>query len=90
MIETMITEAMELLPYIGLLFNPSSPGSSGYSPGAFKSKYSPFPSKGTGMEVDDPTGIGTREIDTSNIDFGNKQQVMNIQQALIDSSSSIS
>ena len=81
MIETMIIDIMEFLPYIGLagVFSPGG----GYSQGAFKSQFSPFADKGTNIDVPNPGGAyGSQEIDTSNIDFGDKNQVMNIQKAL--------
>ena len=75
MIET-ITEMLPLLGIAGQMKNQF------WSPGAFTSQFSPFAKEGTGIDVDNTSGYGSMEIDTSNIDFGDKQQVMNIQKAL--------
>lgn len=78
MIETII----DILPYIGIAGYTMGKGNQFWTPGAFESKFSPFEDKGTDITVDNPLGYGSNDIDTSNIDFGDKQQVMNIQKAL--------
>lgn len=78
MIETII----DILPYIGIAGYTVGKGNQFWTPGAFESKYSPFEDKGTDITVRNPYSGMQNDVDTSNIDFGDKNQVMNIQKAL--------
>ena len=78
MIETII----DILPYIGIAGYTMGRNNQFWTPGAFESKFSPFEDKGSDITVDDPSGYGSNDIDTSNINFEDKNQVMNIQKAL--------
>lgn len=83
---------MEFLPYIGLagVFSPYQvPGLGAQMPGTSKFKtrgpYSAVNTGDTGVDMKHPvTGQATGTIDTGNIDFNNKDQIMAIQQAIND------
>tara|TARA_Y100000768_G_scaffold160349_1_gene119867 strand:+ start:4689 stop:5384 length:696 start_codon:yes stop_codon:yes gene_type:complete len=78
MIETII----DILPYISIAGYTMGKGNQFWTPGAFESNFSPFEDKGTDITVRNSYSGNQNDIDTSNIDFGDKNQVMNIQKAL--------
>ena len=80
MIDTIIN-IMEFLPFIGLagVFNPGMPGANSF----IRRPYSSIDTGDTGINVNNPiTGMPSGTIDTGNIDFSNKDQVMAIQNAI--------
>jgi peptidoglycan hydrolase-like protein with peptidoglycan-binding domain len=80
MIDTIIN-IMEFLPFIGLagVFNPGMPGANSF----MRRPYSSIDTGDTGINVNNPiTGMSSGTIDTGNIDFSNKDQVMAIQNAI--------
>ena len=83
MIDTIIN-IMEFLPFIGIagFFNPGTPGVSKFKT---RGPYSGVDTGDTGVNMTNPiTGQISGTIDTGNIDFNNKDQIMAIQQAMAD------
>ena len=78
MIETII----DMLPLIGIAGYTVRGGNQFWTPGAFESNFSPFEDKGTDITVRNPYSGNQNDIDTGNINFEDKNQVMNIQKAL--------
>ncbi len=78
MIETII----DILPYIGLAGYTMGKGNQFWTPGAFESNFSNEEDIGTDITVRNPYSGNQNDIDTGNIDFNDKNQVMNIQKAL--------
>ena len=80
MIETII----DILPYIGIAGYTMGKGNQFWTPGAFESRYPASQEKdiGTDITVRNPYSGMQNDIDTGNIDFEDKNQVMNIQKAL--------
>ena len=80
MIETII----DILPYISIAGYTMGKGNQFWTPGAFESRYPASQEKdiGTDITVRNPYSGMQNDIDTGNIDFEDKNQVMNIQKAL--------
>lgn len=80
MIETII----DILPYIGIAGYTVRGGNQFWTPGAFESRYPASQEEdiGTDITVRNPYSGMQSDIDTGNINFEDKNQVMNIQKAL--------